>query len=141
MKIFCSRKLLLRFRRECRELFPCEHIAALFGKRLPSGDIRITRLKALMHNGSDADGIDIKLRHIMSSKMSALRKKEDWVGTIHSHCNRVTDRCCWHLSKTDIKSALEYGEAVCGIVYVDEKGTRTSVHWYIPRPIPDVAYY
>lgn len=139
MKILCPRALLLPFRRECRERFPREHIAALFGQRSDEGNIVITRLAPIVHT-STVDAIDIKGIAIRKSKMSALRKDEEWLGTIHSHCHMKSDPCCWHLSKSDIKSALSYGEAICGLVYVSDRGSKTSVHWYVPHPIPEVFY-
>ncbi len=72
--------------------------------------------------------------------MAAIRKEQDWIGTIHSHCSAPGDETCSHLSPPDIKSALEWGETVCGLVYVDSGGRRTSVHWYVPYPIPNVIY-
>lgn len=139
MKIFCPRALLLPFRRECRERFPHEHIAALFGQRSNEGNIVITRLAPIKHKAT-AEDIRYQSIDIHKSKMSGLRKGEEWIGTIHSHCDSPNDPCCWHLSKSDIQSALSYGETVCGIVFVTENGSRTDVHWYIPHPIPEVFY-
>ena len=33
-----------------------------------------------------------------------------------------------------------WGEAICGIIYVDNEGHRSSVHWYVPQPPPDLIY-
>lgn len=139
MKIICPKKLIRRFRGECREAYPNEHFAAIYGLRSDEGNLLITRIAPVPHT-SDADGVTIKQNGINSAKMAALRKDQEMIGTIHSHCSSTGDECCWHLSNTDIKSALQWGESVCGIVYVDRGGRRTSVHWYVPTPIPEVIY-
>jgi hypothetical protein len=48
--------------------------------------------------------------------------------------------CCEHLSKCDIQSALQWGETICGLVYVFNGGRNTSAHWYVPSPLPEVSY-
>ena len=84
--------------------------------------------------------IHVKKADVDRAKKAALRRGEDWLGTIHSHTDTKDNPTCWHLSKSDIKSALQWGETVCAIVFVDEEGSRSAVHWYIPAPIPKVIY-
>lgn len=139
MKVICPRKALQQFRAECRKKFPCEHMAALFGRRSDEGNLLITRIASIRHEGTP-EAINIHRRDVWRSKAAALRGDDDWLGTIHSHCSSETDPCCWHLSVADIKSAQEYGEAICGIVYVDNGGKRSSVSWYDPTPLPEVIY-
>lgn len=116
-------------------------MAALFGLRSSEGNLVITRVAPIDHIATEAAiHLDNGGNSIRKSKMSALRKQEDWIGTIHSHCHRENDPCCQHLSDCDIQSAVSYGEAVCGLVYVYAEGTRTDVHWYIPNPLPEVLY-
>lgn len=140
MKILVPRKQLNRFRKECRERYPIEHIAALFGKRSDLGNILVTRIAPLDHSKATADKVEISNINIRRSKMKALRQEDDWIGTIHSHCTAPKDECCWHMSDADTKTALEYGEAISGIVYVYEGGSRTSVHWYEARPQIEVVF-
>jgi len=121
-------------------MFPNEHFAALYGTRSPEGDVLITKIAPVVHIAK-SHSIEIDEPDIYRSKRAALRKDEDWIGTIHSHCDTTADPVCWHLSKSDIRSALKWGEAVCGVVFVDSDGHRTDVHWYIPNPIPKVTYF
>jgi hypothetical protein len=139
VKINCSRHILRQFRKECREHFPNEHFAAIYGVRSPEGNILITKIAPVFHEGS-AHQIDVTEADIYRSKRAALRKDEDWIGTIHSHCDTKKDPVCWHLSNVDIRSALAWGEAICGVVFVDDDGRRTEVNWYVPSPIPEVVY-
>lgn len=139
MNILCPRKLLSQFRRECRQRFPKEHFAAVYGLRSDEGNFLITEVVPVKHE-ADRWGVKIDPDSIIESKEAALVKGVDWLGTIHSHCSTVKDPTCWHLSETDYKSALKWGEAVCGLVYVDRNGTRTFVQWYIPAPVLDVIY-
>jgi hypothetical protein len=139
MNIFCDRKLLFQFRRECRERFPSEHFAAIYGTRSPEGNVLITRIAPIEHT-SNSGAIYIKNGAIQRSKRSALRAEADWLGTIHSHCDAPNDPACWHLSDSDIRSALSDGESISGIVFVDQGGTRTTVHWYVPQPLPIAIY-
>lgn len=139
MKIICPRKLISQFRRECRKKFPNEHFAAIYGLRSDEGNFLVTRIAPVEHQG-DADGIKVNGSGILRSKKAALRQESDWLGTIHSHCSAEGDECCWHLSDDDIKSALQWGEAICGIVYIDSGGHRSTVHWYAPSPLPEVTY-
>lgn len=136
MKILYPRVILNRFRKQCRLAFPNETIAVLHGARNQAGDILITDIVAIPHVGTEGE-VDYR-RHgqVRSSKMKALRAKQDWIGTIHSHPTTDEDQCCWHPSDADIKIALADGEVVMGIVYVFEKGSRTSVHWYVPAAPP-----
>lgn len=120
-------------------MFPNEHFAALYGTRSPEGDVVITSIAPVYHQAK-AHSISVEELDILRSKRAALRKDEEFVGTIHSHCDTVEDPVCWHLSKSDIRSALKWGEAVCAVVFVDSNGRRTDVHWYIPHPIPKVNY-
>lgn len=138
MKIFCPRPILLKFRRECRARFPLEHMAALYGRRSDEGNVIITEIVPIATGTKDS--ISIHKSVIDKSKRAALRRQEDWLGTIHSHCSSPGDYCCWHLSSSDIKSAMSWGETICGVVHVDEGGKRSSVHWYVPAPLPQVYY-
>ncbi len=100
----------------------------------------LTRVSPVAHT-SDADGVNLKHKNgILRSKIAALRLDEEFLGTIHSHCFRPEDPTCWHLSAMDIRTALEWGETICGLVYVDDGGRHTDVHWYVPAPIPVVIY-
>jgi hypothetical protein len=100
----------------------------------------ITSVETITHEATP-DAIKIEGASIHKSKMSALKKREDWIGTIHSHCFVKNDPTCWHLSRTDMLSAMQYGETVCGLVFVTKSGgKRTSVHWYVPHPMPEVVY-
>ena len=139
MKIICSKQAIRKFRVECKKKFPVEHVGALFGSRTSEGDLLIERIEPITHEATNGD-VTIQDRHMYSSKRSALRKETDWLGTIHSHCWTKEIECCWHLSSVDIESALTWGEAICGLVYVYEKGKKSTVHWYVPNPIPKVAY-
>ncbi len=139
MKIFCDRKLLMEFRKECRSRFPVEHFAAIYGTRTPDGNVKITRIAPVEHT-SNAGAVYLKKGAIQRSKKSALRGEVDWLGTIHSHCDTKKDPSCWHLSDPDIKSALADGESISGIVFVDQGGHRTEVHWYVPMPLPTAVY-
>lgn len=139
MRIICSKQAIRKFRNECKKRSPIEHIAALFGSRSSNGDIEIERIESIRHTAT-ADYAVIQDDDMRRSKLSALRKETNWLGTIHSHCWTEEVACCWHLSSADIESALEYGETVCGIVYVFDGGQKSSVHWYIPNPIPKVSY-
>lgn len=139
MKIICPKNLIGQFRRECRKRFPNEYFAALYGIRSAEGNFLITRIAPVDHQG-DADGVKVGNAGILKSKRAALRNEKEWLGTIHSHCSDDGDWCCEHLSDTDIKSALLWGEAICGVVHVDTKGSRSSVHWYVPSQPPEVIY-
>ncbi len=139
MKIICSRKIIRKFREECKKLSPIEHVAALFGSRSSDGDLIITRIEPLRYEATE-DDVTVQDRDMRRSKLSALRKESEWLGTIHSHCWTKEVDCCWHLSGADIESALEFGESICGIVYVFDEGKKSSVHWYVPHPIPKVKY-
>ena len=145
MKITIPRNVLAPFRKQCREAYPKETIGVLHGVRTEAGDLIIAQIKSIPHTASE-DGINYG-GQVYRSKMKALRAGADWLGTIHSH--PWTEQCqtCPHPSETDVKSGLEFGEAVMGIVYVflDEPlkagvkpKLRTSVHWYVPSPIPEV---
>jgi hypothetical protein len=138
MNIIVPRKKLQAFRRECRAAFPNEVIAVLRGSRNETG-VEIQDIVPIRHVG-DPDKIDVKGADIRNTKISALFMGAEFLGTIHSHCYVPEDPCCWHLSKTDIKSALKDGETVCGLVYVYDAGKRSDVHWYLPHPIPTVEY-
>lgn len=130
----------MQFRRECRKLFPNEHFGVLHGSRNAVGDIFITKIAAVYHK-PDPGAIHVEESDIYRSKRAALRQDSDWIGTIHSHCSNPPDNdVCWHLSNADIRSALQWGESICGVVYVDSDGRRSFVHWYVPSPIPAVAY-
>lgn len=138
MKIIVPRKQLLEFRAQCRKAYPKETIAALFGVRTHDG-VEVKSIQQIAHTGAQFE-IDLKDRHVIRSKMAALRTGNDWLGTIHSHCDTKAEPLCWHMSPTDVKSALEYGEAICGIVFVDQQGHRSEVHWYIPAAPPVIEY-
>ena len=140
MQILAPRKLLRKFRKECRETFPKEHFAVLFGKRSDRGALMITRIAPVAYD-STVDGLDPKKGVIEWSKTQAIKNGDEWLGTIHSHCHRATDPACWCLSEQDVRTAMAWGESVCGLVYVYDRGKRTSLHWYIPQPLPEVAYY
>lgn len=136
--VIACRAKLMAFRRECKKAFPSEHLGILRGKRTDTG-VLIEDIVDIPHLG-DPDKIDVEPRDLIHSKISALFNGAEFLGTIHSHCNVEGDPACWHLSKTDIKGALKDGETVCGIVYVDEEGSKSEVHWYIPHPIPTVSF-
>lgn len=139
MNIFCERKLLRQFRKECRERYPNEHFAAIYGSRSDEGNFLITRIAPITHTAKP-HSISVTEADITRAKQTALRKGEEFIGTFHSHCDTKKDPVCWHLSDFDIRSALKWGESICGLVFVDSGGARTQVYWYVPQPIPDVIY-
>ena len=140
MKIIAPKKDLRKFRAECRAKFPKEHMAALYGHRASDGALMITRIAPFSHTSTSED-IDYAPGAVRRSKTAALRNHEEWIGTIHSHCFMQSSPTCWHLSTTDIETAIKDGESVCGLVYVYNRGRRSDLHWYIPKPLPEVAYY
>lgn len=139
MKIICPQKAIQKFRAECRKSYPQERLAALFGHRSDEGNVVITHIHPIRCKETEKD-VTFHRKDILRSKMQALRRGEDWLGTIHSHCSTKEFDCCHHLSPHDIKSAIEFGEVICGIVFVDEEGTRSDVYWSVPNPIPEVTY-
>jgi hypothetical protein len=134
MKIICPRKVLNEFRKKCRLAYPNETLAVLRGKRGDEG-VEITDIVSIPHEG---DEFEIKNYNIRKAKMAALRKGSDFVGTIHSHIWSPEVYTCGHMSRQDIKDALQSGETICGIVLVYKEGHRTEVSWYVPAPLPKV---
>jgi len=133
-----NRRQLEAFRWECKRAFPNETVAVLFGERIEHG-LRIDRIERIDFTG-DENGLQIEDRHIRNSKIKALRQQSDWLGSIHSHPDTTNDGTCPHLSSMDIRSAIRFGETVCGVVYVYNGGKNTEIHWQIPTPEPVVKY-
>jgi proteasome lid subunit RPN8/RPN11 len=138
MIIYIDRAMLNAFRKKCRENYPVESFAVLDGIR-GEGGVYVTAIKPIAHVATP-DKVEVKNEAMIRSKIHALRKGAEFIGTIHSHCSTDTEQTCWHLSTTDIKSALKDGESVCGVVYVYDGGHRTEVHWYVPSPLPKVIF-
>lgn len=138
MNITVPRKILNAFRKECRKAFPVEHVGALHGVRGENGDVLITNIVPIVGATSTEDAVNYNQNHVRRSKMKALRKSQDWLGTIHSHCFTKEVVTCPHPSPTDIKTAISDGEVVMGIVYVCDEGRESSVFWYVPSPLPTV---
>ena len=138
MILVIDRKQLEAFRRECKRAYPNETVAVLFGERIEHG-LRIDRIERIDFTG-DENGLAIQDRHIRSSKIKALRQQSDWLGTIHSHGSTAESSSCPHLSDTDIRSAIEYGEAICGVVHVYDEGKKTEICWQVPTPRPMVKW-
>lgn len=138
MKIITSRSLLLAFRRECRERFPIENLACIWGHR-EGDEVHIERIVPLPHD-ADEHQANYDTRHITASKIKALKAGMEWLGTIHSHCTTRKASACHHLSPADVETAIDNGEIVSGICYVFMDGTRTEIHWHQPVPLPTVQY-
>lgn len=137
MVILCDPKVLRQFRKECRERYPLEHLAAVIGHHSTEGNILITRLADIQHE-AEKNSISWRRSDVVKSKKQALNKDEEWLGTIHSHCHTVSDPTCEHLSDVDIRTAMRFGESICGLVYVYAGGERTDVRWYVPHPLPKI---
>lgn len=140
LKIVAPRAALRQFRAECRRKYPKEHVGALFGHRAPDGSVMITRIAPVPHTSTNGH-VDYDTGALQKSKTTAIKDGEEWLGTIHSHCYVASNPTCWHLSETDINSAIMDGETICGLVYVYARGRRSDVSWYIPQPLPEVGYY
>lgn len=137
MKITIDRKMLNKFRKECREAYPKELMAVLHGTRSEDG-VTITAIKPIPHEATTDLIKDIPPHEMRRSKIKALKAGADWLGTIHSHPSSEANDTCCHPSESDIKSALKDGETVMAIIYVYEGGSRTSAHFYVPAPIPQI---
>ncbi len=140
MVILYPKKLLRKFRDECKKRYPLETLTAIFGQRAPNGDVMITRLEHIAGRTSESQ-VEISDHNIRKSKISALRGQDDWLGTIHSHCWTKEVDCCGHLSEADVLSAVEFGETICGVVYVYDSGKKSVLNWYVPTPLPVAKGY
>ncbi len=140
MNIVCPRKALLSFRRLCRRNFPNETLGLLRGQRTIDG-IEIKEIIVIDDVISTPDYVQPNdHRVIPKAKISALRKDQEFLGTIHSHCSTPECKACEHLSAQDIITALHDGELICGVVYVYKAGTRSDVNWYVPTLPPRIQY-
>lgn len=140
MKIIVPRRALLRFRTECRELWPKEHLACLWGERTHD-TVSISQFaKFPYRHTADGNLTYDYYPDVQKSKMAALRAGLEWLGTIHSHPFTRHVACCEHLSETDIHFGVAHGETISGVCLVYKDGRRTSVHWFLPQIPPEVTY-
>jgi hypothetical protein len=138
VKIIVPRKALLQFRKECRQAWPKEHLACIWGRRTPD-TVVVASFRTILFIGTVA-AAHYADEDIRRSKMAALRAGLDWLGTIHSHTFQKTAATCEHLSPADIDTGVSNGEVISGVVLVYDSGKRTEVHFFEPRVPPEVEY-
>lgn len=137
MKITIPRKILNRFRKECRGAYPKETFAALQGTRNDEG-IEITSIVPVPHEGTE-DAIFMEPHQIPRAKIRALKNGSEFVGTIHSHPSTPNSPSCEHPSPLDVKMALRDGMAIAAVVSVTHGGHRSEVYWFVPQAPPKVS--
>jgi hypothetical protein len=138
VKIIVPRKALLQFRKECRQAWPKEHLACIWGHRSADA-VMVARFKEIPFTGTDG-AAKYHYKDIRRSKMAALRAGFEWLGTIHSHTCLEDEAACEHLSPADVSTGLTTGEVISGVVLVYDSGKRSEMHWWEPRVPPEVEY-